>query len=163
MGRIVFVIGLPASGKSYFIKENFPDAKVIDIFNYQNLYDTYIDTVDSYMEVCKDLIHEITLNEEYNQGQDTIVLEHTLVKTYRRPLYLQAIQAMCGHYDLTIDCYYTLPTAKQYTEMWYRRQSMDLDMMFNYRVQESERMIKQFEIPIVEEGFNSVTQIECEM
>lgn len=163
MGRVVFVIGLPRSGKSSFIKENFKEAKILDIWDYQHQSDSYIETVDGYMEILKDLIHEIVINEEYAEEPSTIVLEHTLIKSYRRPLYIAAIQSMCGQYNLDIDCYYTYPTAKQYTYMYYKDNGWDLDAMFDYRVQGSQSLLNQFDIPSKEEGFSNIYKIGCDL
>jgi len=158
MGRVIFVIGLPASGKSYFIKNNFPNAKVVDLFNYQHEYDSYMSVIDSYFKSLADLVNEVIYQENYGTGQD-VVLEHTLVKSKRRNIYIDAIRDYCGK---DIECFYTDPTAKQYAKTVNYREGITRDID-DYQIEKAQSMLSQFDIPTIEEGFHSVTKIHCDV
>ena len=72
---INFVIGAPCAGKSYFIRETFPDARVIDLYDFQgDDCMTIEDIAVSYKEAEDALINAIMTS-----GRQ-IVFEHTLVK-----------------------------------------------------------------------------------
>jgi len=89
---IIFVFGMPRSGKTTYIKEHFPDFKHIDVFRFQkdlppgcSQEEREVQMMTEY-EACKQaLIDAIKTNEN-------VVLEHTLLKAIRRTMYIEAVR-----------------------------------------------------------------------
>jgi len=112
--RIIFVIGPTNAGKSTFIKEHFPGAKIIDMLNYQASvwpYDgknTIEVALERYVQ-AKDALQLAIKN-----GYETIVLEHTLLKKARRTMYIDAVKELG---DYPIECYIIVPSKNYYYQL----------------------------------------------
>ena len=135
---ITIVMGPPCAGKSTFIKKNFPDAKVIDLFDYQKDCFTEADVWHSY-EVCAAKLQKaIKENKE-------VVLEHTLLKAIRRKYYVDKIREVTDE-NINIVC--LIPSAKVLKERCKKRKtsynSMNLEIL---------------EKPKKKEGFSEITII----
>lgn len=141
--RITFVMGLPASGKSTYIKNNFKDTKVIDLYDFQKNSFTFEDIWKSYMD-CKDALIEAIKN-----GED-VVMEHTLLKGIRRKIYIDAIREITND---PIDIIVINPPLEK-----LRDREKERKIYFNDECILNN--LKVLEIPTIEEGFNSVTIIE---
>ena len=141
---IIIVAGPACAGKSTFIKENFPDREVVDLFDFQeNLGLITVRTVlDSYAH-CKD-----ALIEKIKEGKP-VVLEHTLLKAIRRKYYIDAIREVTNE---PIEIYYLLPDREIYREQLKLRElPCDDDFI------DSSYLVA--EIPTEDEGFDKVTII----
>jgi predicted kinase len=141
--RVVFVIGPAGSGKSTFIKNNFPDAIVVDLWDYQEDCYSMQDIIDSYNnaeEALKEAIKE-NLNTD-----NTVVLEHTLLKQIRRPQYIDAVKSLT---DTPIEVFAMNPSQEEYKK---RCNSSKKPFYKDY--------LEIYELPEVEEGFGSVTIVK---
>lgn len=83
--KVIFVIGIPCSGKSSYIKNNFPDATAIDLYDYQANIQTIEDVWKSYEAVKDEIIKRL-------ESEDVVICEHTLLKAERREYYLHALK-----------------------------------------------------------------------
>lgn len=136
---IKIVMGPSCTGKSTFIKETFPNATVIDLFDFQKDFMSVDEVMQSYI-ACKDaLVSAIKENKD-------VVLEHTLLKSKRRPMYINAIKEVT---DEPINVYVLIPDKEDYLEFSEKRNcnmsKETIDMMFD-----------TLEIPTIEEGFNNI-------
>lgn len=84
---ICFVIGMPGVGKSTYIKENFKNEIIMDIFEYQNKYGV----IEGYYKMMNDLKNIIVSPERRDKS---IIVEHTLLRKQRRKEYIDAIRAV---------------------------------------------------------------------
>jgi len=77
---VIFVFGLPRSGKTIYIKENFPDFEHIDIFRFQRdlPFGCTLEEREKQMlaeyEECRVALGEALKTHE------NVVFEHTLLK-----------------------------------------------------------------------------------
>ena len=110
---ITIVMGPPCAGKSTFIKKNFPDAKVIDLFDYQKDCFTKEDVWHSY-EVCAE-----ELQKAIKENED-VVLEHTLLRAIRRKYYIDKIREVTDE-DINIVC--IIPSQKVLKERCEKRKT----------------------------------------
>lgn len=142
--RVAIVAGPPCAGKSTFIKKEFPNAHVIDVFDFQTSMMTPADVMESYLK-CRDALIEAL------RTYDDVVLEHTLLKAKRRPMYIEAIRSVT---DAPIDMYYLKPSTEEYCRRLMRRKCFRND-------KDAEYMLNFGDIPIIEEGYNSVHIIDA--
>lgn len=101
MQKLIFVIGAPAAGKSYFIEQNFNDKNVdiLNVFDYQQrAYDEAGYTGKSVpfgaMQRCLLKANALMLEDiiaKLRSGRD-VVAEHTLFKAKRRISYIEEIR-----------------------------------------------------------------------
>ena len=89
---IIFVFGMPGSGKTTYIKEHFPEFKHIDVWHFQNnlppgctLEEREKQMLSEY-EACKLALVDAICEHE------NVVLEHTLLKSIRRTPYIEAVR-----------------------------------------------------------------------
>lgn len=141
--KITFVMGIACGGKSTYIKNNFSDRKVIDLYDFQKNRFTVEQIWDSYME-CKDSLIEAIKNNE------DVVLEHTLLRAERRKIYIDAVKEVT---DCPIDIVLINPDIKTIQE----RKALRNCNSSETRIREE---LEVLEIPTVEEGFDSVTIVE---
>ena len=143
--RIIFVIGPACAGKSTYIKNNFPDFKVIDLYDFQKDYAFlgYNECVESY-EKCKDALIEAIKNNE------DVVMEHTLLKAIRRKVYIDAVKEL-GDYE--IECICIKPTP----EVLHQRKEL---RNIKSKIEWGKEELAILEIPTIEEGFSNVKLIE---
>ena len=141
--RIIFVIGPAASGKSTYIKNNFPDAKVVDLWDYQENCYSVPDIIKSYM------MTEKALKETIKQNLNTdniVILEHTLLMAKRRPQYIDAVRSLT---DTPIEVHVMHPSKKVYKQRCESKgippRQMEMDML---------------EIPTEDEGFSIIEVIK---
>ena len=143
--QIIFVIGPACAGKSTYIKNNFSDFKVIDLYDFQKDYAFlgYNECVESY-EKCKDALIEAIKNNE------NIVMEHTLLKAIRRKVYIDAVKEL-GDYE--IECICIKPSPEVLNK---RRELRNIKSKIEWDKEELDLL----EIPTIEEGFSNVKLIE---
>ena len=142
---IIIVAGPSCAGKSTFIKENFPDREIVDLFDFQkNIPFLNFEGVVKSYEQCKD-----ALIQKIKEGKP-VVFEHTLLKAIRRKYYIDAIKEIT---DEPIEIYFLLPDREVYREqLKMRKQPYDDDFIDgSYLVAE---------IPTENEGFSKVTVIQ---
>jgi len=137
---VIFVIGLPCSGKSTFIQNNFSDFYKIDLFDYQENIPRTVEGVWTSYENCKDALIEALLNHE------NIVFEHTLFKAIRREYYIQAIQAV-KKTDMVI--YLINPSTSRILKNAKKRNVL----MSRDEIEQSKKIL---EIPNKKEGFKEI-------
>lgn len=136
---IKIVMGPSCTGKSTFIKETFPNATVIDLFDFQKDFMSVDEVMQSYID-CKDaLVNAIKENKD-------VVLEHTLLKAKRRPMYINAIKEVT---DKPINVYVLIPDKEDYLKFAEKRNC-------NMSKEIIDMMFETLEIPTIEEGFNNI-------
>ena len=138
--KIIFVMGPSCAGKSTFIKKNFPDMKVLDLFEYEERIGFSIPAIkEAYKQIEKDLVDCVKNNED-------IIMEHTLLKAIRREVYIKAIKEVS---DSPIIGYFLLPSDDEIKSNAKKR-----------RVKMSDSELKNvreiLDIPSVEEGFSEI-------
>lgn len=145
MSRITIVMGIAAAGKSYFIKNNFSNDKIIDLWDFQKdlFYYSYENILKSYEQAKDAFIEAIKNNED-------VVLEHTLLKAKRRKYYIDEIRRVT---DAPINIYVMLPNIDKLKEYRKKRDlnTSEADILEELHV---------LEIPKKEEGFENVYIIE---
>ena len=138
--KIIFVMGPSCAGKSTFIKKNFPDMKVLDLFEYEERIGFSIPAIkEAYKQIEKDLVNCVKNNED-------IIMEHTLLKAIRREVYIKAIKEVS---DSPIIGYFLLPSDDEIKANAKKR-----------RVKMSDSELKNvreiLDTPSVEEGFSEI-------
>lgn len=143
--QITFVMGMACSGKSSYIKKHFPNATIIDLYDFQKNkpFLGYEEVVKSYEE-CKEAVLEAI-----KRGED-VVMEHTLLKAIRRKPYIDAIREIT---DAPIDIVLINPEIYTLAARCRRRGIYNDE---NYL----RKNLEILEIPTKEEGFDNITIIE---
>ena len=151
--RIIFVMGPAFSGKTVYIKRNFPDAKRIPISKWTEMVYS-ADTNDMIEEIASNVeLYCLTeLKERIRVYPDnrTIILEHALLRKEDRKFYLDGVREVT---DLPVECIVMDPdsnTVKKLTD--------NTAQLMNFYMYEK----KMMEMPTVEEGFASVTVVHPE-
>lgn len=142
---IIIVAGPTCAGKSTFIKENFADREIVDLFDFQeNIVFFSTDSIMRSYEECRD-----ALIQKIKEGKQ-VVLEHTLLKAIRRKFYIDAIREITNE---PIEIYFLIPEREIYREqLRKRKQPTDDDFIdSSYSI---------LEIPTKEEGYDKVTVIQ---
>ena len=103
MKEVIFVIGVAGSGKSTYIKNNYPDYKKIDLYDYQSHFMCVAEVLQSYEDCKKDLVESI-------KTCDKVVMEHTLLKKMRRIPYVDAVRETD---DVKLTCVLVNPSVEQ--------------------------------------------------
>lgn len=144
---VIIVAGPTCAGKSTFIKDHFPNHKVIDLFDYQKHFKyVTVDAVLQSYEECKMALQEALRNGE------AVVLEHTLLKQKRRPMYIDAIRECT---DEPIEMYFLMPSDKQLIKQM-RERSYASD------IKTAQNMKDTVELPTLDEGYTVVHIISDE-
>lgn len=144
---VIIVAGPTCAGKSTFIKDHFPNHTVIDLFDFQkdfkfiNVHDVLI----SY-EQCRDALKAAIMRGE------NVVLEHTLLKRMRRPMYIDAIRECT---DQPIEMYFLMPSDEQLIKQM-RERSYASD------IKTAKGMKEVAELPTLDEGYAVVHIISDE-
>ena len=145
---ITFVMGPATAGKSTYIKQNFKDCKIIDLWDIQKdmvmSATSLSDNILTSYEICKQNLIEAVKNNE------DVVLEHTLLRAIRRKIYIDAIKEL-GDYE--INCIVIKPDKKVLLERRKKR-----GLICNEKQIEEE--LNVLEIPTKEEGFSNIKIIE---
>lgn len=143
---VIIVMGPPASGKSTFIKENFKNKEVIDLFDFQeHILPTYESIWQSYVDCAE------CLKEKIKEGKD-VILEHTLLKRKRREWYISQIREVTDD-DIIICC--ILPTINEYYQRCKKRNQPIIKST-------AKSMLDELEIPTKDEGYKSVYIINAQ-
>lgn len=138
---ITIVMGPPCSGKSTFIKENFKDSTVIDLFNFQARTRPSFDSVwKSYVDCAE------KLKECIKEGKKNIVLEHTLLRKERREWYISQIREVSND-DIEIYC--IVPSKDTLIKRAKSRHRPITDIS-------AEDVLNILEIPTKDEGYSKV-------
>ena len=142
---VKIVMGPSCAGKSTYIKEHFPNSTVVDLYECQEKYQVmnYTNVIQSYIDAKEELVQAI------KEGKD-VVLEHTLLKSKRRPMYINAIKEVT---DEPIVIYVLLPTAEQLDLNMYDR------LGYHPGIDECRKILDFIDIPTTEEGFSDVVLV----
>lgn len=140
---VVFVIGPSGAGKSTYIAKNFPNYKKVDLWDFQKDNQIYEGVWRSY-ERCCDALIEAVKNEE------NVVLEHTLLKSMRRPMYIDAVRKV---YDGPIDVVCIIPDNDKLAERRSKKFKKEIKPHDFYD-------LKIFEMPQEGDGFRNITVVE---
>jgi predicted kinase len=136
------VAGYPCSGKTTFIKENFPNTKIIDLYDFQkdkkflslyDIYESYKKAGDALLEAC--------------QSNEDVVFEHTLLKSIRRKEYIYFLRQ--NKIDSEIKIYFFIPDEEKHKILISKRGIKNPNELIN-----SHKNIT--ELPTSEEGFSEI-------
>jgi predicted kinase len=151
MSDIVFLVGLPGTGKSTWVRENYPDATIISSDNIiekiaEETNSTYNAVFRTHMkEADKQTFSEFA--QAVNDDVETIVVDRTNMSTNSRNRFLSKIDINEHHLMAVVFC------APEKSE-WDRRLDGRLGKTIPWEV--IERMADSFEMPSKEEGFDVV-------
>ncbi len=159
MQKVIFVIGANATGKTYYINQQFAnqDVDILNIYDYQQ---------KAYDEVCFGKM--IPLGAEYRclkranemhlhdiiealQNGHNVVAEQTFFKVRRRIAYIDAIREVI---DAEIEVYVMCPSDKQWEENIKKR---NFSGSLQYYKEQAER---EFEFPNPAEGFDAIYEVK---
>jgi predicted kinase len=151
---VKIVMGTALSGKTYFIKENFPESEILSVGEYQKRIMNEMDVpkylpMHKHIEILQKANDQIKndMVERLSQYKD-VIMEHTLFKAMRRKEYLEAFRAVTNE---PVDIYVMQPSDEQ--------------LQINIQSDESIRdrgigwiksEMRQIEIPNIAEGFAHV-------
>lgn len=139
--EVIIVMGPPGSGKSTYIKEHFADRTVIDLFDFQENRFTEDEIMESYIK-CRD-----ALVQAIKDGK-SVVLEHTLLKRKRRPMYIKAIRSVT---DAPIHVYAMNPSLEK-VKSYSKKEKSSVGLYKYY--------LELLELPTKDEGFDEIYIIE---
>lgn len=140
--RIIFVMGIAGSGKSTYIKENFTDFTVVDLYDFQQNCYTIQDCWKSYMDAKDALIEAIKKGEN-------VILEHTLLKAERRKIYVDAVREIT---NVPIEIILINP---EFNVLVERHKKRNIYLSDDY----IKSNLDVLEIPTKEEGFETISII----
>lgn len=148
--KILFVTGPSFSGKSIYIRKMYPEAAVVSIGTYTQ-YVYAADTNEQLEEIAKNAQHYCRkeLQERIKRAgeNDTVILEHRLLKKKSRAFYIDAVREVT---DAPIDCIVMSPDEDTIVRLLNGEQAL-------LNLHEYEK--KKLEIPERSEGFSSVTAV----
>lgn len=148
--KVIFVMGIPCSGKSTYIKNNFPDATAIDLYDYQANIQTIEDVWKSYEAVKDEIIKRL-------ESEDLVICEHTLLKAERREYYLHALkEAYPGINCEIILCRTDIDTYKRNHVARHGEPATDDFIKNRYN-----GFLEVLEEPTESEGFSKVSIHKC--
>jgi len=145
--RIIFIAGPAFSGKSIYIGQNFPEAKLIKIstFNkiaYEAIDNEELETLAMNAQLyCKEALQN-TLR--CAKEDETVILEHQLLKKEGRAFFIQAVREVT---DEPIECFVLDPDEEMIEKM------LDFEKSF-IMLHKYEK--GKMELPQAEEGFAKV-------
>lgn len=151
--RIVFVIGPPCAGKSTYIRKNFQDAEVVDLYDFQENCRTVEDVARSYDDAeaaLRGAVEKALEREKEGKDGGTVVLEHTLLMAKRRPQYVNAVRSLS---DCPIEIRVVCPDKEEYARRC--RKAGVFSGFF-----ESYAAYDMLEPPKEDEGFSKITFVE---
>lgn len=132
-------MGIPGSGKSEYIKRNYSDAKIIDLYDFQKDNCCTINEIFKSYEDCLDALKNACMQDK------DIVLEHTMLKAIRRKPYIDAVKEA----GLQLDIILILPDLKIIEERKKKRGIFVSTEMI-------EEELDLLEKPTAEEGFDYI-------
>lgn len=157
MPKLTFVIGANATGKTYFIKQNYEgkDVDILNVYDYQQrVYDEegFGDSIPIDKQFkCLMRANNLLLEDivaKLSQGRD-VVVEQTFYRAKRRIVYIDEIRKIP---DVTIEVYMMSPGDEQ----WKRNlQTRDLNGNFEFHKEQK----KSIEFPNVAEGFDAIYEV----
>lgn len=155
--EVVVVIGVPNSGKSYFIKNNLKDYHVVDLLDFQEHAFDYQSVKESY-DKCEQALRDACHKYE------KVVLEHTLILAKRRGQYVNAIKEELGK-DFPITCYYTDISLEDYIaydnmDLIRWREKHPDTRVTNVDPEVLQKKLDMFEVPTTDDGFDKIIKIE---
>lgn len=148
------VMGTAISGKTHFIKENFPDSLILSVGEYQRKIMAEqgktgpmpIGEYKAILQAANDQIKKDML-ELLAEGKD-VIMEHTLYKAARRKEYLEAFRTVT---DEPIDIYVMQPSDER---LWQNIQTNDEQRERGIGWLKSQ--MREIEMPNIAEGFAHV-------
>lgn len=147
--RIVFVTGPAYSGKTIYIGQRFPGAKVItERTYYLNIYgaetnEMMNDIHQNAQYYCREGLQNLIRQAEED---DIIVFEHTLLHKDERKFYIDAVKEVT---DVPVECVVMCPNEEDLEKMFTGMSQ--LRSLYDYHKD-------LLELPDLSEGFVSVTQ-----
>lgn len=148
--KILFVTGPSFSGKSIYIRREYPEAKVVNI----NVFKKMAEAADSNEELemmarnayyyCREGLMNTIRSAKEN---DVVVLECPLLSRRSREFYLQAVREVT---DNRVECVLMCPDEDKIRELL-----SDHPTLVNLHVYEKSKL----EMPAIEEGFYAVTVV----
>ena len=158
MQKLSFVIGVTATGKTYFIENSFKDknVEILNIYDYQiKVYDEegYNDSIPIDAEFrCLKKANDMFLHDIIEKLKDgkNVVAEHTLYKAKRRIAYIDEIRKAA---DVNIEVYVMCPTDILWEENIKKRKLLK---DFNGYKREYTEL---FEFPNLSEGFDDIYEV----
>lgn len=155
MPKLIFIIGVPATGKTFFIDQNFrdKDAEILDVLDYQQRAYKAVDSREKnfrtrcLMAANDNLLSDII--ERLLQNRN-LVVEHTLYKAKRRIGYIDAIREAVP--DVRIEMYVMHPS----DSLWQSNmQKRNMEASFQDYKEEAAEM----EFPNVAEGIDAIFEV----
>ena len=157
MPKLTFVIGATATGKTYFINQNYhqKDVEILNVYDYQQrVYDeegvgnaiTFGMQFRCLLRANSLLLDDIV--EKLTQGRD-VVVEHTLFKAKRRIAYIDEARKIP---DVTIEVYVICPS----DTLW---QSNIQKRNLKGRLEGYKDDAKKIEFPNVAEGIDAIYEV----
>ncbi|HHU17132.1 MAG TPA: ATP-binding protein [Clostridiales bacterium] len=157
MTKLIFVIGATATGKTYFIEQNFTgkDVDILNVYDYQQRayneagFAEYIPLGAQFR--CLLRANQMLLDDiidKLSHGRD-VVVEHILYKAKRRIAYIDQIRKKA---DVTIAMYVMQPSNLQWESNIKKRK-----LKGNFKSYKNEE--KEFEFPNVAEGIDTVYEV----
>ncbi len=149
---VKIVMGTALSGKTYFIKGNFPESEIMSVGEYQKRIMSEMDgpeylPMNKHIEILQKANDQIKSDmlERLSQDKD-VIMEHTLFKAMRRKEYLEAFRTVTNK---PIDIYVMQPSDEQLRiNIQSNEEIRDIDWI------KSE--MRQIEMPNIAEGFAHV-------
>lgn len=157
MQKLIFVMGAPATGKSYYIEQNYAgqNVDIFDVYDYQQrVYDeaefgeiiSFGTKFRCLYEANNMLLKDII--EALLQGRN-VVVEHTLYKANRRIAYIDEIRKVS---DVTIEFYVMSPSDSLWESNLKKRK-------LEGGIQSYTRYKNQIEFPNVAEGIDKIFEV----
>lgn len=149
--RIVFVIGPAFSGKSIYIRKEFPHSHKVNISTYNKIVDVAEDNVEletlakNAQYYCRE---ELQNRIRYAKEDDIIILEHQLLKKEGRAFFIRAVRELT---DTPIECVVMAPSDEMVAKMLNFEKTL-----INFHAYEKGKL----EMPEEDEGFASIKVIQ---
>ena len=151
---VKIVMGTALSGKTHFIKENFPESEILSVGEYQKRIMGEMDVpkylpMYKHIEILQKANDQIKndMVERLSQDKD-VIMEHTLFKAMRRKEYLEAFRTVTNE---PVDIYVMQPSDEQ----------LQINILSYEAIRDSgigwiKSEMRQIEIPNIAEGFAHV-------
>lgn len=143
--NVYFVMGIPGSGKSTYIKNRFKDAKVIDLMKFQTGIPVF--TPDVIMKSYEECLSALKI--ACADTSSDIVLEHTMLRKCRRVPYINAVTEIAG---IKPDMIVILPEKEI---IKYRQEQRNIFTS----MEDIQMALDMLEMPTMNEGYNSISII----
>ena len=148
--RIIFVIGPAFSGKSIYVKKNFPDATVVNISTFNRIAEVAEDNteLEKIAENAQIYCREDLLNRIRGAKEDeVIVLEHQLLTAASRKFFVDAIKEVT---DTPIECVVMSPSDEMIEKMLNKEKALIV-----FHAYEKGKL----ELPSIAEGFDVINVV----